>query len=120
MSTVSCTRLISSAASAASAPMPSTFLTAIRATGVTRNSAGFVVDGSGVVRACFVNGAGNWDLTATTSIGVPIDAVTFTALRGTWPTDVALVNFAFVNGIRQGILIAADPEDPPPPPPPSP
>jgi hypothetical protein len=117
MSTVLCPRIITSAASA---PMTTAFLAAIRATGTSRNAAGFIVDAAGTARACFVNASGNWDLTATTSIGVPIDAVTFTALRGTWPSGVCLVNVALANGVGLGILVAAGPDDPPPPPPPSP
>ncbi len=115
MANVPCSRIVSTAASST---MTTAFLTAIRATGTTRNASGFVVDSGGAVRACWVNTAGNWDLTTSLSIGVAIDVTTFNDLRGTWPSGVALVLVTLANGVRQGILVTAGPSDPPPPPPP--
>ncbi len=110
MANVTCSRIVSTAASS---PMTATFLTAVRAAGVTRSAAGFIVDGAGTTRACYVNASGNWDLTTTLANGMPVDARTFTDLR----TNPATYSRAFVavtlaNGIKQGVAVLASPGDP--------
>lgn len=113
MANVDPTRIVSSANSA---PMTTAFLTAVRASGVTRSAAGYVVDASGVAHACYVDASGNWNLTTTLTSGVPIDAQTFADLRTSpAPYVRALVSVNFVNATHRGICIAADPTDPPDP-----
>ncbi len=113
MANVPCSRIVSTAASST---MTTAFLTAIRATGTTRTAQGFVVDAGGTVRACWVDTSGNWSLTTSLSIGVPIDVTTFNDLRASPATySRALVLVTHANGTRGGICVSADPSDPPDP-----